>query len=172
MRRPRPGQGRSSDSRGRRQAIGPCNGPERGRGLFPRHGWRRRLLAVERDGRIMWLLWTGGNDRFWDYMVEPTFGTFDLLKIVAPDPKSLNARPHRWQQLGIVNEPVSRRRPAATPTGSRPVARRTQTRLRERSIRGRAALSRVKQARAEPVSRTAERCRSARFTATPPVSSA
>ena len=63
------------------------------------------LTPAERDGRIMWLLWTGGNDRFWDHMVAPTFGTFDLLKIVAPDPASLNARPHRWKELGIVNEP-------------------------------------------------------------------
>jgi mono/diheme cytochrome c family protein len=63
------------------------------------------LSPAERDGRIMWLLWTGGNDRFWDYMVEPTFGTFDLLKIAAPDPKSLNARAHRWKSLGVVNEP-------------------------------------------------------------------
>src|SRR5687767_5792848 len=63
------------------------------------------LTPAERDGRIMWLLWTGGNDRFWNYMVEPTFGTFDLLKIAAPNPESPNARPHRWRQLGVVNEP-------------------------------------------------------------------
>lgn len=73
------------------------------------------LSPVERDGRIMWLLWTGGNDRFWDYMIEPTFGTFDLLKIAAPDPDSLNARPHRWQQLGIVNEPCFEAAPQSDP---------------------------------------------------------
>lgn len=64
-----------------------------------------QLSPAERNGRIMWLLWTGGNDRFWNYMVEPTYGSFDLLKVVAPDPRSLNARPHRWRSLGIVNEP-------------------------------------------------------------------
>ena len=63
------------------------------------------LAPAERDGRIMWLVWTGGNDRFWDYMVGPTFGTFDLLKIAAPQPGSPNARPNRWKNLGIVNEP-------------------------------------------------------------------
>src|SRR5688500_515702 len=57
------------------------------------------LTPTERNGRIMWLLWTGGNDRFWNYMVEPTYGSFDLLKIVASEPASLNARPHRWQNL-------------------------------------------------------------------------
>ena len=122
----------------------------------------------------MWLVWTGGNDRFWDYMVEPTFGTFDLLKIVAPDPGSLNARPHRWRQLGIVNEPCFQ-----APT------RRDPNRFfglwlderkpgcAARSVRGRAALSRgSSRARAAPASRTAGRCRSARFTAIRPGSSA
>ena len=34
----------------------------------------------------MWIVWTGGNDRFWDGMTASTFGAFDLLKIVAYDP--------------------------------------------------------------------------------------
>ena len=29
----------------------------------------------------MWLVWTGGNDRFWDRLTHDTFGAFDLLKI-------------------------------------------------------------------------------------------
>ena len=29
------------------------------------------LSPAERDGRIMWLVWTGGNDHFWDGMVSP-----------------------------------------------------------------------------------------------------
>ncbi|HET6942837.1 MAG TPA: hypothetical protein VFH89_11810 [Sphingomicrobium sp.] len=63
------------------------------------------LEPDEIKGRNMWLVWTGGNDRFWDLMTRPTFGGFDLLKIVAPDPNSPNRRDNRWRQLGLVNEP-------------------------------------------------------------------
>ena len=38
-------------------------------------------------GRNMWIVWTGGNDRFWDYMANNTFGAFDLLKILSSNPK-------------------------------------------------------------------------------------
>ena len=38
------------------------------------------LTADEVKGRNMWLVWTGGNDRFWDVMTASTFGAFDLLK--------------------------------------------------------------------------------------------
>ena len=44
------------------------------------------LTPDEIKGRNMWLVWTGGNDRFWDGMTASTFGAFDLLKIVAYDP--------------------------------------------------------------------------------------
>jgi hypothetical protein len=64
-----------------------------------------RLSPAEVQGRNMWLVWTGGNDRFWDSMSRPTFGGFDLLKIVAPDPNGPNRRDNRWYQLGLVNEP-------------------------------------------------------------------
>jgi len=63
------------------------------------------LSAEEVKGRNMWIVWTGGNDRFWDYMSRPTFGGFDLLKLVAPPPGSPNSRGNRWKTLGLVNEP-------------------------------------------------------------------
>jgi hypothetical protein len=34
-------------------------------------------------GRNTWMVWTGGNDRFWDFMANNTFGAFDLLKILS-----------------------------------------------------------------------------------------
>ena len=37
-------------------------------------------------GRNTWIVWTGGNDRFWDYMANNTFGAFDLLKILSSNP--------------------------------------------------------------------------------------
>ena len=63
------------------------------------------LTPDEIRGRNMWLVWTGGDDRFWDFMSKPTFGGFDLLKLVAPDPRGPNRRAARWQTLGLVNEP-------------------------------------------------------------------
>src|ERR1700693_3168432 len=38
------------------------------------------LNEAETKGRNMWLVWTGGNDRFWDEAIKHAFGTFDLLK--------------------------------------------------------------------------------------------
>ena len=34
----------------------------------------------------MWIVWTGGNDRFWDLMTNTTFGAFDLLKTISSHP--------------------------------------------------------------------------------------
>ena len=64
-----------------------------------------KLEPAEVQGRNMWLVWTGGNDRLWDWMGKPTLGGFDLLKIVAPPPGSGTDRAQRWQTLGMINEP-------------------------------------------------------------------
>ena len=56
-------------------------------------------------GRNTWIVWTGGNDRFWDSMTSYTFGAFDLLKIVAYDPGKPIDRAERWKRLGLINEP-------------------------------------------------------------------
>src|SRR5438034_5899775 len=44
------------------------------------------LSPEEVQGRNMWLVWTGGNDRFWDKVTGSSLGTFDLLKIVTSHP--------------------------------------------------------------------------------------
>ena len=41
------------------------------------------LTPEEIKGRNMWLVWTGGNDRFWNSITEYTFGAIDLLKVVS-----------------------------------------------------------------------------------------
>jgi hypothetical protein len=46
-----------------------------------------KLSPAEVRGRNTWIVWTGGNDRFWDYMANNTFGAFDLLKILSSNPK-------------------------------------------------------------------------------------
>jgi hypothetical protein len=56
-------------------------------------------------GRNTWIVWSGGNDRFWDRMTGYTFGAFDLLKIVAYDPNKPVDRAARWKWLGLINEP-------------------------------------------------------------------
>jgi hypothetical protein len=78
--------------------------------------------AHEVNGRNMWILWTGGNDRFWDLSATLSFGNVDLLKSISSydpdkDPtvdasrkdqlKKLykSRRGNRWDYLGVVNEP-------------------------------------------------------------------
>ena len=59
----------------------------------------------------MWLVWTGGNDRFWDRMTKDSLGSLDLLKIVTSHPSQTYCgdercdRDLRWRWLGAVNEP-------------------------------------------------------------------
>jgi len=63
------------------------------------------LTPDEVKGRNMWLVWTGGNDRFWDQMTHYTFGAFDMLKMVTSHPSLGFTRDNRWQYMGLVNEP-------------------------------------------------------------------
>jgi len=62
-------------------------------------------------GQNMWLVWTGGNDRFWDYASTHTAGAFDLLKTLSsyksddPTTSMFYGRRNRWSYLGLVNEP-------------------------------------------------------------------
>src|SRR5437867_6399711 len=63
------------------------------------------LTPEEVRGRNMWIVWTGGNDRFWDTITVNSFGAFDLLKIVSSHPTLKFSRDNRWNYLGLVNEP-------------------------------------------------------------------
>src|SRR5262249_33216930 len=45
-----------------------------------------KLSEAEERGRNTWIVWTFGNDRFWDYMANHTLGPFDWLKAVSPPP--------------------------------------------------------------------------------------
>jgi hypothetical protein len=64
-----------------------------------------QLTDDEVKGRNMWLVWTGGNDRFWDVLIKNAFGTFDLLKTISSAPGLPFSRDNRWTWLGVVNEP-------------------------------------------------------------------
>jgi hypothetical protein len=63
------------------------------------------LTPEEVKGRNMWLVWSGGNDRFWNEMTDYTYGAFDLLKIISSHPSLGYSRANRWNYLGLVNEP-------------------------------------------------------------------
>jgi len=63
------------------------------------------LEKNEVAGRNTWIVWTGGNDRFWDTISVNSFGNFDLLKILSSHPSLRYSRDNRWNYLGLVNEP-------------------------------------------------------------------
>jgi hypothetical protein len=56
-------------------------------------------------GRNTWMVWTGGNDRLWDYLANHSFGSLDFLKTLSSHPDSRVTRENRWYELGLVNEP-------------------------------------------------------------------
>jgi hypothetical protein len=72
------------------------------------------LTPDEVKGRNMWIVWSGGNDRFWDLMTGYTYGAFDLLKTISSHPSLGYSRANRWRYLGLVNEPCFE-----APTGPR-----------------------------------------------------
>jgi hypothetical protein len=68
------------------------------------------LTQSEIEGRNMWMVWTGGNDRLWDRLTLDSIGTFDLLKTISSHPPHPGygvsyGRHNRWRYLGLVNEP-------------------------------------------------------------------
>ncbi len=63
-----------------------------------------QLTEAEARGRNTWMIWTGGNDAFWDYIGRHSFGNMDLLKVL----DSRN-RDRRFAHYGLVNEPGFRR---------------------------------------------------------------
>jgi hypothetical protein len=75
-------------------------------------------LALTRDevqGRNMWLVWTGGNDRFWDAISASSLGTLDFLKTLSSHPTMSYSRDNRWRYLGLVNEPCFTKAKAPDP---------------------------------------------------------
>ncbi len=58
------------------------------------------LTPDEIAGRNTWMLWTGGNEAFWDYMTRHAYGLVDFLKVI-----DSQRRPERFKQMGLINEP-------------------------------------------------------------------
>lgn len=85
------------------------------------------LTPAQVKGRNTWLVWTAGNEAFWDYLAGQSFGSFDLLKTLSSYPCSpqqeqelqaarakrpgelpdyrLYSRSTRFKYLGLMNEP-------------------------------------------------------------------
>ena len=63
------------------------------------------LNSDEAKGRNNWIVWTGGNDRFWDHLSNASFGSVDFLKTISSHPSLKFSRDNRWNYLGLVNEP-------------------------------------------------------------------
>jgi hypothetical protein len=80
-----------------------------------------QLGPDEIRGRNMWLVWTGGDDRFWDQITQDSLATFDLLKIITSHPSQTYCdgqrcdRDSRWHWLGAVNEPCFEKPTAPDP---------------------------------------------------------
>jgi hypothetical protein len=69
-----------------------------------------QLTSSEIKGRNNWIVWTGGNDRFWDHLVNKSFGAVDFLKILSSHSNIKHlSRDTRWKYLGLVNEPCFER---------------------------------------------------------------
>jgi hypothetical protein len=63
------------------------------------------LTPEQVKGRNTWIVWTGGNDRFWDLISHKSVGTLDFLKTLSSHPSLKYSRDTRWRWLGLVNEP-------------------------------------------------------------------
>ncbi|KYF71243.1 hypothetical protein BE11_33325 [Sorangium cellulosum] len=63
------------------------------------------LTPDEVKGRNTWIVWSAGNDRFWDAISTISKGNLDFLKTVSSHPKLKFSRDNRWEWLGLVNEP-------------------------------------------------------------------
>src|SRR5208282_4048769 len=58
------------------------------------------LTEDEIKGRNSWILWTAGNQVFWDRLSGTGYGIVDLLKIL-----DSRGRSRRFAEMGLMNEP-------------------------------------------------------------------
>ncbi|MBI3409888.1 MAG: hypothetical protein HY040_16235 [Planctomycetes bacterium] len=65
------------------------------------------LTVDQIRGRNTWIMWCGGNEAFWDWLGNHSYGFLDLLKLVAsPDAKTgAIKRANRFKEAGLINEP-------------------------------------------------------------------
>jgi mono/diheme cytochrome c family protein len=61
------------------------------------------LGEQEVKGRNAWVIWTAGNEAWWDWLARYGYGTIDLLKLIDD-----RGRESRFARSGLVNEPGTR----------------------------------------------------------------
>ena len=66
----------------------PADFPEAAEDYFRDMDGGIALTEEEVKGRNTWMIWTGGNEAFWDWLANNSFGTFDLLKTLSSYPCS------------------------------------------------------------------------------------
>ena len=138
----------------------------RRRGLLPRHGRRRSAQPEEIQGRNMWIVWTGGNDRFWDRSPsQPRHARLAEDAVVASDAPYSARQPLELPRPG--QRAVLHQGDRARPEPLRPVARRPRSEVPAGPVRERRRIPGRR-----PSARAARPCRSARTTASQRASSA
>lgn len=60
------------------------------------------LEPLEIKGRNAWMLWTGGNELFWDWLSKNGYGSVDFLRLIG------TPREGRFDSVGLINEPGMR----------------------------------------------------------------
>jgi hypothetical protein len=73
------------------------------------------LTPDEIKGRNTWIVWTGGNDRFWNKITVNSFGALDFLKTISSHPSLKFNRSKRWEYFGLINEPCFEQATAPDP---------------------------------------------------------
>ena len=61
------------------------------------------LNELEIKGRNAWMLWTGGNELFWDWLSKNGYGSVDFLKLVDSEQRS-----NQFERAGLIIEPGMR----------------------------------------------------------------
>ncbi|MCO6456472.1 MAG: hypothetical protein J5I93_14340 [Pirellulaceae bacterium] len=61
------------------------------------------LNEEEIKGRNAWMLWTGGNEAFWDWLARHGYGSMDLLRLI-----DSRERDTRFARAGVFTEPGTR----------------------------------------------------------------
>ena len=74
--------------------------PETGADVFAKMDVGMALNPDEMKGRNTWLMWTGGNEAFWDHLARHGYGLADLLRTL-----DSRRRGSRFKELGLINEP-------------------------------------------------------------------
>jgi hypothetical protein len=74
------------------------------------------LTKEQIEGRNMWVVWAGGNDRLWDVLSRESLGSLDFLKTISSHPTLPYSRDNRWNYLGLVNEPCFKKATGPDPS--------------------------------------------------------